>query len=183
MLDKYLIQHSAPTLAGLKTANLFWYTREKEEVLEETLTPWREIFREKGLGLRVMKKNGNRARLYVFRTEKLKRELEREKTRTILESQGYDYDTFDEAIEILKSRMEENGSFPHEVGLFLGYPEEDVWGFMINRGKNCKCCGCWKVYCDECSARKTFCKFKKCEEVYQRLFLAGKSVRQLIVAA
>lgn len=69
MLDKYLIQHSAPTLAGLKTANLFWYTREKEEVLEETLTPWREIFREKGLGLRVMKKNGNRALLYVFRTE------------------------------------------------------------------------------------------------------------------
>lgn len=183
MLDKYLIRHSAPTLAGLKTANLFWYSREKGEELEEVLAPWKEIFREKGLGLRVMKVNGNRALLYLFRMEKLRRELEREKTRAILKTQGYNYETSDEAIEILKSRMRDNGSFPHEVGLFLGYPEEDVRGFMINQGKNCKCCGCWKVYCDECSARKTFCRYKKCEEVYQRLFLAGKPVRQLIVAA
>ena len=101
-----------------------------------------------------MKVNGNRALLYLFRMEKLRRELEREKTRAILKTQGYNYETSDEAIEILKSRMGDNGSFPHEVGLFLGYPEEDVRGFMINQGKNCKCCGCWKVYCDECSARK-----------------------------
>ena len=183
MLDKYLIRHSAPTLAGLKTANLFWYPGESHEVLEDVLAPWRRILSEKGLGLQVMKINGNRALLYVFRMERLRRELEREKTRAILKMQGYRYKTAQEAIGILKSRMGDNGSFPHEVGLFLGYPEEDVRGFMINQGKNCKCCGCWKVYCDECSARKTFCRYKKCEEVYQRLFLAGKPVRQLIVAA
>lgn len=118
-----------------------------------------------------------------FRVGKLREELRREKTKGILKTQGYCYETLEEAIEILKSRMGDNGSFPHEVGLFLGYPEEDVWGFMVNQGKNCKCSGCWKVYCDECSAMKTFCRFKKCEEVYQRLFLAGKPVRQLIVAA
>lgn len=183
MLDEFLIRHSAPTLAGLKTANLFWYPWKDEEELREALTEWKEIFIEKGLDLCVMKINGQRALLYVFRTGKLKQELKREKTRKILESQGYSYETLEEAVEILKSRMGDNGSFPHEVGLFLGYPEDDVLGFMVNQGKNCKCCGCWKVYCDECSAMKTFCKYKKCEEVYQRLFLAGKPVRQLIVAA
>ena len=183
MLDKYLIQHSAPTLAGLKTANLFWYTREKEEVLEETLTPWREIFREKGLGLRVMKINGNRALLYVFRTEKLKRELEREKTRTILESQGYDYDTFDEAIEILKSRMEENGSFPHEVGLFLGYPPEDVEGFRLHRGRGCKLCGCWKVYSDVERARRCFRRYGLCRAALCRRLEEVGSLIQMFRAA
>ena len=183
MLDKFLIRHSAPTLAGLKTANLFWYPWEKEEELKEALARWKEIFLEKGLDIQVMKVNGKRALLYVFRVGKLREELRREKTKGILTTQGYCYETLEEAIEILKSRMGDNGSFPHEVGLFLGYPEEDVWGFMVNQGKNCKCSGCWKVYCDECSAMKTFCRFKKCEEVYQRLFLAGKPVRQLIVAA
>ena len=183
MLDKFLIRHSAPTLAGLKTANLFWYPWEKEEEFREVLSQWRKIFQEKGLDLHVMKVNGHRALLYVFRVGKLDEELKREKTRAILKTQGYCYETAEEAIEILKDRMGDEGEFPHEVGLFLGYPEDDVWGFMVNQGKNCKCCGCWKVYCDECSAMKTFCKSQKCEEVYQRLFLAGKPVRQLIVAA
>lgn len=183
MLDKYLIRHSAPTLAGLKTANLFWYPLEKGKNLEEILTPWKGIFREKGLDLRVMKVNGDRALLYVFRFKKLEAELRRERTREILKTQGYNYETFEEAVEILRNRVGEKGDFPHEIGLFLGYPEEDVWGFMVHQGKNCKCCGCWKVYCDECAARKTFCRYKKCEEVYARLFLAGRPVRQLIVAA
>ena len=82
-----------------------------------------------------MKINGNRALLYVFRMERLRRELEREKTRAILKMQGYRYKTAQEAIGILKSRMGDKGSFPHEVGLFLGYPEEDVRGFMINKEK------------------------------------------------
>lgn len=47
MLDKFLIRHSAPTLAGLKTANLFWYPWEKEEEFREVLSQWRKIFRKK----------------------------------------------------------------------------------------------------------------------------------------
>lgn len=127
-------------------------------------------FQRKGTGSLRHENKRPESSLYVFRVGKLEQELKREKTRKILQSQGYSYETLEEAIEILKGRMGENGSFPHEVGLFLGYPEEDVLGFMMNQGKNCKCCGCWKVYCDECSAIKTFCRYKKCEEVYQRLF-------------
>lgn len=26
--------------------------------------------------------------------------------------------------------------FPHEMGILLGYPIEDVWGFIENEGKN-----------------------------------------------
>ena len=36
----------------------------------------------------------------------------------------------------------------------LGYPAEDVQGFIENETKECKCVGCWKVYGDEEKAKK-----------------------------
>lgn len=43
-------------------------------------------------------------------------------------------------------RKHSSGCCPHEVGIFLGYPLEDVLGFIANGGKNCLTCGYWKVY-------------------------------------
>lgn len=43
-------------------------------------------------------------------------------------------------VEELKKRyacyMEEKGAFLHEIGLLLGYPVEDVLGFIRHQGKN-----------------------------------------------
>ena len=47
MLDEFLIRHSAPTLAGLKTANLFWYPWENREELKAVLEEWQKVFQEK----------------------------------------------------------------------------------------------------------------------------------------
>lgn len=38
----------------------------------------------------------------------------------------------------------------------LGYPAEDVQGFIENETKECKCVGCWKVYGDVEQAQKKF---------------------------
>lgn len=183
MLDEFLIRYSAPTLAGLKTGSLFWYPCEGKEELERTVNKWSEIFHEKGLELTVMRKNGQRALLYVYRVDRLEQDLKRVKTCIMLSGAGYAYKDTGQAVEILKGKIQGCRNFPHEIGLFLGYPEDDVKGFMENRGKNCKCCGRWKVYSNEENAQKIFCKFKKCEMIYERLFLNGRPVRELIVAA
>ena len=88
-------------------------------------------------------------------------------------------------IEYLRGMVNigENNEFPHEIGIFLDYPLGDVIGFIVNQGRNFKCAGCWKVYCDECACRKTFAKYKKCRDVYVRLWQQGRSVLQLTVAA
>ena len=44
---------------------------------------------------------------------------------------------------------DESGEFPHEVGLFLSYPPEDVKGFIAHRANDFKCAGLWKVYGNE----------------------------------
>lgn len=183
MLEKILIRHSAPTLAGLKTANLFWYSWETKEEFENSLAFWKGVFKEKGLAITVMRTTSQRALLYLSRIKRLEEDLNREKTRQMLEAEGYTYRNAEEAVKILQMKLEKCKKFPHEIGLFLGYPEEDVQGFIENQGKNCKCCGCWKVYCNECDAQKMFYKFKKCELVYERLFLNGRPIQKLIVAA
>ena len=78
--------------------------------------------------------------------------------------------------------MQADDAFPQEVGFFLGYPPEDVCGFIEQGARNYKCVGCWKVYGDEQQARKTFAKYKKCIDAYCRRYAAGQSVEWLIVA-
>ena len=78
---------------------------------------------------------------------------------------------------------DESGEFPHEVGLFLSYPPEDVLGFILNKAYNHKCIGCWKVYGDEQEAKKQFARYDKCSHIYQRLFREGRSLWQLTVTA
>ena len=77
---------------------------------------------------------------------------------------------------------DESGEFPHEVGLFLSYPPEDVKGFIDHRANNFKCTGPWKVYGDEEKARSLFAKYKKCTEIYCALWQSGSKLEQLAVA-
>ena len=44
----------------------------------------------------------------------------------------------------LSRRLCCEADFPHEIGVFLGYPLTDVVGFIENQGRNFTCCGCWK---------------------------------------
>ena len=71
--------------------------------------------------------------------------------------------------------------FPHEIGLFLGCTVEDVKEFIFYRGQNCKCCGVWMVYYFEQESVRTFARFKKCSEVYQKVFIGGRTLNQLTV--
>ena len=69
----------------------------------------------------------------------------------------------------LSKRIAEESEFPHEIGIFLGYPTEDVEGFIANKGDNFKLCGCWKVYGDEEKAKRLFINYDRC-----RSFLCNK---------
>ena len=77
----------------------------------------------------------------------------------------------------------EAADFPHEIGVFLGYPLEDVVGFIRHRGKCFTCCGRWKTYGDPAAARQHFDQLAKCTAVYLRLFHSGTPILKLAVAA
>jgi hypothetical protein len=73
--------------------------------------------------------------------------------------------------------------FPHEIGVFLGYPLQDVKGFIENNGRNSKYTGLWKVYGDKAASIRMFEKYRKCFSVYSDLWRSGRrDIFQLTVA-
>lgn len=183
MLEKYLIEHCSPTLASLKTANLFSYRYSSEQGLEQDVFRWNNHLADKGIVLIILRKREGAALIYVCRSSHLKRDLSRPGVALFLQRYGYWSVEPAYALLQLRQRLIESEDFPHEIGVFLGYPLGDVIGFIKNAGKSSKCSGCWKVYCNECEAVRTFAKYKKCREIYVRLWKDGRSVRQLTVAA
>lgn len=183
IVEKSLIRHCSPTLASLKTASLFTLEFTCRDELIEVLRGWNRRLSDKGVAMLALRETDSRALIYVFRKSKLREALRCPKIKSFLQNNGYGGTSIGTALTTLRAHLTELGDFPHEIGVFLGYPLDDVIGFIKNKGQNCKCTGCWKVYCNECEAAKTFALFKKCETVYMRLWQQGRSVRQLTVAA
>ena len=181
-MDEYLIEFCAPTLASIKVGSLFSYAYTSEEDLHRQIRELNQQFGEKGVAVCLLRVRSGRALTYVYRISQLRMTLERPEIQQFLGTYGYDGLDMDAAIQRMKGRICGSTVFPHEIGIFLGYPLEDVAGFIAHGGKECKCAGCWKVYGDEQQAKKKFRQLKKCRDVYRRLWQQGRSVHQLTVA-
>ena len=182
MLEEALVRYCAPTLAGLKSGSLFNYSYLSLDYLLERIKHWNERCWEKGVRMTILSSGRGKSLVYVYRADKLKQDWASPNIFEFLESIGYDPRDPEQSIALLSRRTKEKGAFPHEIGLFLSYPFEDVIGFIENKGKNCKYCGCWKVYSDETACKKLFQKYKKCTSVYCDCCLRGVSMLKLTVA-
>lgn len=182
MSEAHLILHCAPTLAGLKTGSLFNCTHQSEKALRETLRKLNRRLSCRGLRILPLRITENRALIYLYRPSGLRRDLEDRSAARLLSEQGYSFGSCENCILQLIRRMESCDEFPHEIGLFLGYPPEDVKGFMENNACNSKCTGCWKVYGDEQAAKKRFDQYKKCSRIYRQCWENGATLERLAVA-
>ncbi len=196
MLERCLIEFCAATLASLKSASLFNIRFDSQEDAEEQVALWNNRLQDKGIRLVILRRTLGgqaecRALVYVYRKRQLEKVLRNREVEDFLRSYGYgeiygevrEESFVERAIARLRDRMAECADFPHEIGIFLDYPLGDVQGFIDNEGRNFKCVGCWKVYCDECASLKKFAQYRKCRDVYRRLWQQGRSVLQLTVAA
>ena len=181
MIEKYLISQCSPTLASLKTGSLFTVYSYDINSLKDDIEYWNNKLQNKLLNLTMLKYKNGKALVYLYRKNKLKKDFEKSGVESFMKSKGYKNIDIDDAISVLEQKLYLDNEFPHEIGLFLGYPLGDVIGFIKNSGQNSKCDGCWKVYCNEYEAIKTFKKFRKCKDIYKRLWNEGKSILQLTV--
>lgn len=179
--EEYIVRHAAPTLAGLKTGSVFSCPFESREDLKAELRRLNTRLCRKGLRVLPLRITHNRALLYLYRPQRLKSDLRHACAEDILLQSGYRPECCEECVARLGKKLRSSGEFPHEIGLFLGYPPEDVRGFMENNACNCKCVGCWKVYGDEAAAQKTFRLYKKCTRVYCDRWQKGSSLEKLTV--
>jgi hypothetical protein len=182
MSEEILVRNCSPTLAGLKTGNIFNCPYETNVQLMNEIRVWNRKLSCKGLLIIPLRFTDKKALIYVCRLTKLKADFLCEAVCAILKEYGYPFEKPERCIVELRNRLRQEEGFPHEIGLFLGYPPEDVRGFIENDARSSKCIGCWKVYGDEEKAKRLFHLYKKCTNVYMEQLIKGKSIERLTVA-
>ena len=178
MSEELIVRHCAPTLANPKTGSLFVCPITDRPSFFSSLRSLNELLVPKGLRALPLRIREYSALIYLYRPSRLKKDLEDPAAIKILQDHGYS--CYGKCLPKLIERVRASEEFPHEIGLFLGYPPEDVQGFLDHRP--CKCSGCWKVYGDENKAKKTFDLYKKCERVYCQQLARGIDIKRLTVA-
>lgn len=205
-LERKIVHHCTPTLASLKPANLFICRNDAacglsgkspnapktSEAFDETfafeLSACREKLSPFGVRIEVLARRKSGILLYVYRPNLLRAFLSQKRVAAFLQKEGYDPEDLSLCIMKLHKRIcaddlagSLGGScaFPHEIGFFLGYPYDDVVGFIENKGENCLCTGCWKVYSKARDAQACFCRYKSCTQAYESLYDSGTPIEKL----
>lgn len=184
--ETMLIDQCAPTLAGVKPASLFRLGGLGRENLRRLVQRWDRRLAAKGIRVRILKEcpRTDAAMIYVYRADRLAKLLAEPENRAfLLERMGYRDGGTEELLEQLSHRLCLEEDYPHEIGVFLGYPLEDVVGFIDNRGWNYTCCGYWKAYGDPRAAQRRFACYRSCTDQYRRMYARGIPVMGLAVAA
>ncbi|MDR1515625.1 MAG: DUF3793 family protein [Synergistaceae bacterium] len=162
-IESMITCFAAPVARGFKCGSLLNLYR-KDKDLRPAWIKSREALEESlSLKFAELLSSERSILLFIYRDAPLLDALSREGAREILLEYGYDagFDSSEPYINEMISRF--NAGIPHEIGLFLGYPHEDVRGFIENKGRNSKISGYWKVYGDKAGALKKFEQFKKAE--------------------
>ena len=194
-VEDYVKEHlclNAPVLLGLKPAAIFTVSKAEKARLEELLSSCGKKrggncpLEEYCGGARmeeafpsdcrvfaiVTLHSGEKESILLYRKDILYAHLADRKVKRFLHSLALGYEEEADWILHFKKRFleykEEGREFPHEIGIFLGYPLWDIRAFMQNPRREAKLTGYWKVYYKVEKAREQFQKYDRCIALLQK---------------
>lgn len=199
-LEVKIAGQCAPVLAGVKPSNMLVlenkHIRDVVRTLEGTGLSWRCLYAgsEKNIWL-------------LYRKEALKKYVFQEEERMFLRENGYEEERLEQMLVRLGQRFrqyrrgkeaaqalcaacppdvcmstdcsQQEISFPHEMGVFLGYPMADVKGFIKYEGKNYLYSGYWKVYENVEERKQLFESYEQIRNVFIQEAEKGKNLWEI----
>lgn len=151
-LTAHLMLECSEVLAGVKPANLISLVNRTRSCGRNLYQLWQShheglAARLGDLTLKVLQTKQGALLLLCYNQTHLERHLSHAGIRALLHKAGYETDASCEALlgELCR-RIGKNDSFPHEIGLFIGYPAKDVAAFMGLVKLPFACQGPWKIY-------------------------------------
>lgn len=178
--ESMLVWHCAPSLLGLKPADLVSWC--PPEGWAGVLGHYAAILHRRGLRVRVLGYRGGRLLVLLYRPGPLAECLQAPEAKDLLRRAGYPVEEGVHAGLVHLCRRLEGQGFPHEIGLFLGYPPEDVAGFCRDGGRGCRYSGAWKVYGDVEQAKGRFAAFRRCRAELTGRLARGEGLEQMFSA-
>ena len=183
--EAVLVRQCAPTLAGMKPGSIFCFNHSPLEVSRQKVCQWNKQLAPFGLTVQILleRPSSSSVIVFVYRHDRLEQMLSDDAYRRFLAQAGYAGTNLDGLLEQLAYRLRTQPEFPHEIGVFLGYPLRDVIGFIENHGRNFTCCGFWKSYGDPAEMQVCFACYRRCIQTYVAMFEQGIPIERLAVPA
>ena len=176
-IETQIALQCAPLISGLKVSNLLIISAEDEALV-------RVILRRSGISFFRLLRTGEKVTFLLFRKNPLEAYLKQQEVEAMLAEAGYAELSLGNILSTFQKRyahyMSAGGRFPHEMGLLLGYPAEDVKGFVENEGKNFLYSGYWKVYADVEDQSRLFQKFENAKETVIQLLSYGVGIQDIL---
>ena len=136
-----------------------------------------------GISYRRLSAAEGRCLVLFYREKELSEYVNRVGIRSFIREFGYIEMGLDEMLERLSCRTalfsREEIGYPHEIGIFFGYPVEDVQGFIRNAGREYLFLGYWKVYSNPMAAKMIFKEYDQAKVCAVNEFLTGKSIKDI----
>lgn len=181
--ERLMGMHGAPLLVGLRPACLLSFQRKTFEDIDGLLASYQHCFQCKGISMYRLAESETCVMILFYRAAALSSMLHLPQAQALLESLEYPVDgTLSDMLGELGYRVRTYTAFPHEIGLFLGYPAEDVRGFMEHHGHAYRCSGCWKVYANEARTRALFELYASCTRTFCARLAEGTAFPELVQA-
>ena len=178
-IEIQLALQCAPLITGLKVSNLLIVSLENAGQVTA-------IIEKSGLSYYKMLQTKEKVTFLLYRRKQLEEFLCRREIRHFFRQEVYQVFQFGRILRTFQMRyatyMKEGGEFPHEMGLLLGYPLEDVRGFMENEGKYFLYSGYWKVYENMTKKIRLFRKFEVAKEMLIFLIYNGVGMEEIMAS-
>ena len=179
LFQKQLIEYGACTFGRMKTGSLFRILRKDIPNSEECMCYFDKQCSPFGYHICVLQEIKEGCLVYVYNAHKLEYILSEPSIQIFLSDFGYDVFDVDTALQRLKQRLHEQSEFPHEIGIFLGFPLQDVQAFITPQ-KKCKLVGYWKVYGNVKKFQKVFYRYDCCTKTFVACLNQGETFVQIL---
>ncbi|MEA5058764.1 hypothetical protein SDC9_85324 [bioreactor metagenome] len=136
-LERYFLLSAAPVLMGIKPSTLICIQHCCKDVWKEQE---KHVSERTGLCVKELYQTKTASGLLIYDESLLHERIRNLSGKELLQRYGYPTESaLADLLEHLKGRFG-GAQFPHEIGVFLGYPPEDVDAFIRNSGKDYLCC-------------------------------------------
>ncbi|SFA95028.1 DUF3793 family protein [Clostridium frigidicarnis] len=154
--ENFMLYNLSLVTSKIKPSATVNLTKENRNLYKLWLVYGENFLNNEDLDYVLLRKSENSIVVLIYNRQVLSTYLNKIDNLMFLEKIGYNTNcSLEQALNKLQERYNIYNC-PHELGVFLGYPLDDVIDFMECSNKKCIMCGYWKVYNNQERATETF---------------------------
>lgn len=175
-----LLSYSLATvIAGIKPASTITLSKYGKNLYDKWNKYGRFFVGEINLEYIELRESNKFIIVMIYDKKQLQKLFSKDEYREFLIGIGYKDNNIDKYLSVLKERYSLYNC-PHELGVFLGIPLDDVKVFMYSKDKKCLISGYWRVYNNYSKAKETFDLYDRVKQDTIKSILKGNKYKDVI---